>query len=111
MQTRSTYTKHFRSIRLPHEYINSEQTKKFVRRLIIAGGVILPIVSTGLLLIFGIPAGHRMLPLAPEEGEVFHVHVTGHQWWWEVHYPDSNISLVRSEERRVGKERRVGRAA
>lgn len=82
------------AIRRPHEDINSEQTKKFGRRLIIAGGVILPIVSTGLLLIFGIPAGHRMLPLAPEEGEVFHVHVTGHQWWWEVHYPDSNISLV-----------------
>lgn len=37
--------------------------------------------------------GHRMLPLPPAEGKPLRIDVTGHQWWWEVRYPDSNISL------------------
>ncbi len=58
-------------------------------RWIIGGGLILPIGAIAVLLLFGIPAGHRMLPLAPEEGHAFRVDVTGHQWWWEVSYPDT----------------------
>lgn len=82
------------AIRRPQGDANSARTKKFNRRCIIGGGVALPIFSTMLLLAFGIPAGHRMLPLPPDEGEAFRVEVTGHQWWWEVRYPDSSLILV-----------------
>lgn len=82
------------AIRRPADDTRSARTKRFSRRCIIAGGIVLPLFSTTLLLIFGIPAGHRMLPLPAEDGEVFHVEVTGHQWWWEVRYPDSPVTLV-----------------
>lgn len=63
------------------------------RRWIIGGGLVLPIASITVLLIFGIPAGHRMLPLPPATGEVIRIDVTGHQWWWEVRYPGTAIQL------------------
>lgn len=55
--------------------------------------MILPSVSITLLLFFGIPMGHRMLPLPPAEGQALRIDVIGHQWWWEVRYPDTKISL------------------
>lgn len=64
------------------------------QRWIIGGGLVLPVSSIVVLLAFGIPAGHRMLPLpAPEGEEVLRIEVTGHQWWWQVEYPGSGISL------------------
>lgn len=62
-------------------------------RLIVGGGLVLPIASISLLLFFGIPIGHNMLPLPPAEGEVIRIEVTGHQWWWEIRYPDTGITL------------------
>lgn len=67
--------------------------KQVQNRWIIWGGLVLPIVSMAVILTFGIPAGHRMLPLPLEEGEALRIDVTAHQWWWEVHYPESNITL------------------
>ncbi len=72
---------------------SKEEDRRLGHRWIIGGGVILPIASTTLLLIFGIPLGHKMLPLPPAEGEVLRIEVTGHQWWWEIRYPDSGITL------------------
>ena len=34
-----------------------------------------------------------MLPLPDGEGKTLRINVTGHQWWWQVHYPDSGIQL------------------
>lgn len=61
-------------------------------RMIIGGGVLLPLLSIAGLLAVGIPAGHRMLPL-PTPEDVLRIDVTGHQWWWEVHYPDTGVRL------------------
>lgn len=61
---------------------------------IIGGGVVLPLGSIMVLLAFGVPAGHRMQPLAPADGEVVLIEVTGHMWWWEVRYPGTGIRLV-----------------
>ena len=59
---------------------------------ILGGGLALPLGSITLLLAFGIPAGHGMLPL-PTDEKVLRIDVTGHQWWWEVHYPDTGVRL------------------
>lgn len=82
------------AIRRKHDEEDSPSTQKMQRRWIIGGGVALPMLSITALLIFGIPAGHKMLPLPPENGKAFRVDVTGHQWWWEVRYPDSAVALV-----------------
>ncbi|OOG21016.1 cytochrome c oxidase subunit II [Thioalkalivibrio denitrificans] len=69
------------------------QEKHIHRRWIIGGGLVLPLACIVVLLAFGIPAGHSMLPLPPDEGEALEVHVTARQWHWDVHYPDGDISL------------------
>lgn len=58
-------------------------------RWLVGGGLILPMTAIVTLLAFGIPAGHRMLPLTvgKTEGEVLRIDVTAHQWRWEVSYP------------------------
>ena len=64
------------------------------RRWIIGGGLILPLTSVSVLLAFGIPAGHRMLPLPVDGTPAFRIEVEAHQWFWRVHYPDHDIELI-----------------
>ncbi len=58
------------------------------RALIIGGGLIVPLAALAALLVHGIGAGHSLLPLPGTPG-VYHVEVRGHQWWWEVRYPQA----------------------
>lgn len=57
------------------------------RLYIIGGGLVFPAITLVLLLAYGIHSGHALLPL-PSGRDVFRVEVRGHQWWWEVRYPD-----------------------
>lgn len=70
-----------------------DRIRKVQARWIIWGGLVLPISTIAAVLAFGIPAGHRMLPQGSAGGRVLQIEVTAHQWWWEVNYPDSGISL------------------
>lgn len=70
--------------------VRAERTQN---RWLIGGGLVLPSICIAVLLAFGIPAGHSMLPLPPEEGEALTVEVTAHQWQWEVYYPEQGIRL------------------
>lgn len=67
--------------------------ERHFRRWIIGGGILLPTGSITLLLLFGIPAGHRMLALPVEGEEALRIDVTASQWFWSVHYPDQDIEL------------------
>lgn len=60
---------------------------------VIWGGLVLPTAAMVPLLIFALPMGHRMLPLPLAEGEAVFIQVTGHQWWWQVQYPQEGIEL------------------
>jgi cytochrome c oxidase subunit II len=68
--------------------------RRIQNRWIVGGGIVLPVASITVLLALGIPAGHSMLPLPPDEGEALEIRVIAHQWWWEVVYPEWGISLV-----------------
>lgn len=57
------------------------------RILIVGGGLVFTPAVLLALLLYGIGSGHALLPL-PSERDVFRVQVLGHQWWWEVRYPD-----------------------
>lgn len=70
-----------------------QQHQRIRQRWIIGGGLLLPGVAIIALLAVGIPIGHNMLPLPLAEGKVLRIDVTGHQWWWQVSYPDSGIQL------------------
>ena len=73
--------------------LSDEQARRIQNRWIIGGGLILPITSMGVLLAFGIPIGHGMLPLPVEGGQVLRIEVTGHQWWWQVKYPGQGLEM------------------
>ncbi|WP_235991239.1 cytochrome c oxidase subunit II [Halopseudomonas xiamenensis] len=78
--------------RRPRQW-SQEQARRVHNRWIIGGGLVLPVTSITLLLAFGIPIGHRMLPLPLADSEVVRIDVTARQWWWDVSYPDSGIRL------------------
>ncbi|WP_052063836.1 cytochrome c oxidase subunit II, partial [Nitrincola sp. A-D6] len=59
---------------------------------IIWGGLALPVVSITILLIVGVPIGQRMMPLDDEEA--VQIQVTGHQWFWQVVYPEQGVQLT-----------------
>ena len=74
--------------------VSAEQASRINRQWIIGGGLILPSASIVVLLIFGIPTGRGMIPLPVDGEQPLKVEVTGHQWWWEVHYPDSGVTTA-----------------
>lgn len=54
------------------------------RRLIYAGGIALPVVTLSALMPIGVRvASNATTPAAPE---AIRIHVTGHQWWWDIEY-------------------------
>lgn len=54
---------------------------------LVGGGLIFTPFVLLVLLFYGLRAGHALLPLSTDR-DVFTVQVIGHQWWWEVRYPD-----------------------
>ncbi len=82
------------AMKRPADARDEAAQRRVHNRWIIGGGVILPTASIFILLLFGIPMGHRMLPLPPDNGPALRVDVIGHQWWWEVRYPNSTILLT-----------------
>ncbi len=74
--------------------LTEAQADRINRNWIIGGGLVLPIIGIVALLSFGIPMGYRMLPLPVAGQSVPRIDVIGHQWWWEVRYPDTDIVLI-----------------
>jgi len=70
------------------------QQQRLQRRLLIGGGLVLPVLAVTVLLGFGIPAGHGMLPWPDDDTPPLRIEVTGHQWWWQVHYPEAGVTTV-----------------
>ena len=58
---------------------------------VIVGGIVIPAVV--LLVIMGLSIAVEQMSAAPADAEVT-VEIIGHQWWWEVHYPDYNLSTA-----------------
>lgn len=82
------------AMRRSPEKLSDPRARKQEKRWLIWGGLVLPITSLAVVLAFGIPAGHRMLPLSPGSGEALRIDVTAHQWRWEVSYPATDIRLA-----------------
>lgn len=64
-------------------------TERRTGRLVIGGGVILPIavlvpLTIGMLVVAG--------RVSPARDAAFEIQVTGHQYWWEVEYPDGTVT-------------------
>lgn len=62
--------------------------------LIALGGVALPLVTLTALLIYGVHVGDRVQRPLPD---ALRVQIIGHQWWWEVRYPDYGNAITANE--------------
>lgn len=81
------------ALRKPQRDYTEQRASSIQKRWLIGGGVILPSAAMVAVLVFGVPLGHRMLPLPPDDGPALRIEVTGHQWWWQVRYPGTGRQL------------------
>lgn len=56
------------------------------RRVVVVGGIVFPVVVLSALLAYALLKPARLAAGAPAD---LVVEVTGHQWWWRVHYLDA----------------------
>lgn len=63
---------------------------------VVTGGIALPLVILVGLLVWSLAATNV---LAVPAGTATTIRVIGHQWWWEVHYPDEGV--VTANELRI----------
>jgi cytochrome c oxidase subunit 2 len=68
--------------------------------LIIAGGVVFPVLTLTALLVYGVQAMAALRETQAAGTATMQVDVTGHQWWWEVRYrhPDGRVMLTDANE-------------
>ena len=64
-------------------------TPRWANRLIAGGGVVFPLVVLSVLWVFTLR--ELRASSAPVSGERLSVTVVGHQWWWEIRFPDEGI--------------------
>lgn len=86
----------------------SDATKRhetrYARRLIIGGGVVFPVVTLCVLLVYGL----RMTPPLLAADSDFVIDVTGEQWWWRLSYERPGAeNVVSANEIRLPVDRRV----
>lgn len=72
---------------------------------VVGGGVILPTVTLGALLVYGLPVLPRVMALAP--ADALTIHVTGKQWWWRVQYMTPEGAVETANEIRLPVGQRV----
>jgi cytochrome c oxidase subunit 2 len=61
-------------------------------RILLYGGVIAPAIV--LLVVFGFTIATLRALAMPEIPAEYTVHVVGHQWWWEVRYPQQLVQTA-----------------
>jgi len=62
------------------------------RRLVVVGGLIVPLVVLVVVYGFTLTTLNALAP-GQNQGELT-IEVIGHQWWWEVRYPDHQITTA-----------------
>jgi cytochrome c oxidase subunit 2 len=82
---------------LMYEALPPNENARTVNLWVVGGGIIMPTV-----ILIGLVASTvgvlRSIPFEKTEGSLV-IEVTGHQWWWQVHYPASGIT--RKDEMRI----------
>ena len=74
-------------------------------RFVVAGGVVIPVIV--LLGVYGLSLGTMRSLAHLERPPALTVAVTGHQWWWEIRYPEQGFSTANELHLPVGQPVRV----
>jgi cytochrome c oxidase subunit 2 len=68
---------------------NSESGLHTGSRIVLYAGIITPALI--LLVVFGFTVAALNALSMPDTAERYTVHVIGHQWWWEIRYPEEGV--------------------
>lgn len=79
--------------------------KRLDERFIVWAGIVAPAIV--LLLVFVFTVGTIRAISAPAIPEEMTIEVTGHQWWWEVHYPHQDVITANEIHIPVGQPVRI----
>jgi cytochrome c oxidase subunit 2 len=71
------------------------------RRWLLGGGVVMPLAVLAVVFVGTIAAMRSVRNTAPDNALV--VEVVGHQWWWEVRYPDAGVTTANELRIPVGR--------
>jgi cytochrome c oxidase subunit II len=74
------------------------------RAWILGGGVALPVAV--LIVLFALTIG-TMASLAAPAGDALTIELVGHQWWWEVRYPDGQVTTANELHIPAGRQVRL----
>lgn len=85
--------------------IAEEQGQRTGKRIVIWGGMVMP--SIVLLVIAGLTLNTLLALATDPEEELLTIEVIGHQWWWEVNYPEENIVTANEIHIPVGRPVRI----
>lgn len=80
----------------PRAQAAPRQARRVALRWLVGGGLMLPGAAITALLIFGSPAGMHQLPwpgVRDAGAAALRIEAIGHQWWWEIHYPETGLRL------------------
>jgi len=79
--------------------VREPHSERGANLLILGGGVALPTVVLGALLLYGLPVLPAVLAPGAEGG--LRIRVTGKQWWWRVQYMTSTGAIETANELRL----------
>lgn len=82
----------FYTLNSKNKSFDKKQIQRTSRLFIIGGGILFPSITILVILFFGIPVGNHIL--SHPEKNIMRIDVIGHQWFWEIHYPDEKITLM-----------------
>ena len=91
----------FRRRPTPEAGEETEAPSNRPNRWLIGGGVVMPVLV--LIVVFGatVEAMRDVDPAAP--GDALVVEIVGHQWWWEVRYPEAGFTTANELHLPVGR--------
>jgi cytochrome c oxidase subunit 2 len=78
-----------------------EASNRFGRWLVV-GGVVLPLII--LVVVFGATVQAMRFVPAEAPSDALVVEIVGHQWWWEVHYPEQGVTTANEVHIPVGRQ-------
>ena len=65
---------------------------RWTMRLVVAGGVVFPVIVLSLLWVLTLRDVSALS--RPETDPTVTVEVTGYRWWWEIRYPDEDVTTA-----------------
>lgn len=76
----------------PEPEVNRGLGRRARQRLVLLGGIVMPLAVLAIVYAATLTSINELLGM--EDEDALQIDVIGHQYWWEVHYPDHGITTA-----------------